>query len=138
MTNYVEKLSIFYKNPSAPKTCMDLVLRAERVYNLLGVPHNVAVVDRIAVIIKQPTLATSSAIQIAALTNPALTRKYEEFKKYVSLVDEQFKVELTSRQKKYVPNKYNRGSDGKQHQHNNNNTNQNKAIGAKQHHNNSI
>jgi hypothetical protein len=35
VTNYVEKLSISHRNPNAPKTCMDLVLRAERVYNLL-------------------------------------------------------------------------------------------------------
>ena len=116
---------------------MDLVLRAECVYNLLGVPHNVAVIDQIAVIIKQLPLATSSAVQIVALTNPILTRKYDELKKYVNLVDEQIKVELSSRQKKYVPNKYNRSNDGNQHQHNNDN-NQNKVTGAKQHHNNSI
>ena len=30
---------------------MELVLRAERVYNLLGVPHNVATVNQIVVII---------------------------------------------------------------------------------------
>ncbi len=79
---------------------MDLVLRAERVYNLLGSPHSVAVVDQIAVTIKQLPPSTSSAIQIATLTNPKLTQKYEELKKFVGLVDEQFKVQLTSRQKK--------------------------------------
>ncbi len=52
VTNYVEKLSISHGNPNSPKTCMDLVLRAERVYNLFGFPHNVAVIDRIALIIK--------------------------------------------------------------------------------------
>ncbi len=35
-----------------------------------------------------------------------INTKYEELKKYVSLVDEQFKTELASRQKKYVPNRY--------------------------------
>ncbi len=57
---------------------MDLVLRAERVYNLLGTPHNVDTADQIAVIVKQLPPATTSAIQIAALTNQALTRTYGE------------------------------------------------------------
>jgi hypothetical protein len=48
----------------------------------------VAVVDKIAVIIKQLPPATSNAIQIIALTNPKLTQKYEELKKYVGLIDE--------------------------------------------------
>ena len=77
---------------TAPKTCMDLVLRAERVYNLLGSPHNVNTADQIAVIIKQLPPATASAIQIAALTNKALTRTYGELKKFISLMDEQFKT----------------------------------------------
>ena len=76
---------------------MDLVLRAKRVYNLLGAPHNVASTNQIVVIIQQLPPATSSAIKIAALTNPALNTKYDELKKYVSLVDEQFKTELAGR-----------------------------------------
>ena len=116
VTNYVEKLSVSHRNPTAPKTCMDLVLRAERVYNLLGTPHYIDTANQIAVIIKQLPPATTSAIQIAALTNPALTRTYGELKKFISLMDEQFKTEMTSRQKKYSTNNYNRNSDGKQHQ----------------------
>ena len=46
---------------------------------------------------------------------------------YIALVDEQLEAELSSRQKKYTPNKYSRDSDGNQ-QHNNN---QNKSINAK-------
>ncbi len=95
---------------------MELVLRAERVYNLLGAPHNVATANQVAVIIQQLPPVTSSAIKIVALTNPALNSKHEEPKKYVSLVDEQFKTELASRQKKYVPNRNNR-SDANRHQH---------------------
>jgi hypothetical protein len=116
---------------------MDLVLRAERVYNLLSVPHNVDTANQIAVIIKQLPPATTSAIQIAALTNPAITRTYGELKKFISLMDEQFKTEMASRQKKYATSKYDRNSDGKQHQQNKTNNN-NKSVGAKQHHNNSI
>ena len=112
MTKYVETLSISHKTPSAPKTCMDLVLRAERVYNLLGVPHSVATADRIVVIIKHLPPATASAIKIASLTNPTLITRFEELKKYVTLVDEQFKIELATRQTIYVPNRYNR-TDGK-------------------------
>jgi hypothetical protein len=82
---------------------MDHVLRAERVYNPLGVPHNVDTVNRIAVIIKQLPLGTTNAIQIAALTNPTLIRSCDELKKYIALVDEQFKTELSSRHKKYIP-----------------------------------
>ena len=52
-------------------------------------------------------------------------------------MDEQFKTEMTSRLKKYTSNKYNRNNDGKQHQQHTNTSN-NKAVGAKQHHNNSI
>jgi len=137
VTNYVEKLSVSHRNPTAPKTCMDLVLRAERVYNLLGTPHYIDTANQIAVIIKQLPPATASAIQIAALTNPALIRTYGELKKFISLMDEQFKTEMTSRQKKFSANKNNRNSDGKQHQQNTNNNN-NKSVGAKQHHNNSI
>ena len=113
---------------------MELVLRAERVYNLLGAPHNVATANQIAVIIQQLPPTTSSAIKIAALTNPALNTKYDELKKYVSLVDEQLKTELASRQKKYVPNRYNR-SDANRHQHQGT---QSKSAGAQQQHNNSI
>ena len=43
--DYIKKLSISHKEHKAPKTCMELVLRAERVYNLLYVPHNVATAD---------------------------------------------------------------------------------------------
>ena len=74
--------------------------------------------------------ATSSAIKIAARTNPALINKNEELKKYVSLVDEQFKTDLASRQKKYVPNRYNR-ADTNRHQHQGT---QSKSAGAQQQH----
>jgi hypothetical protein len=134
VTDYIKGLSISHRDPKTPKTCMDLVLRAERVYSLLGVPHNVATEDQIAVIIQQLPPATSSAIKIAALTNPALIKKYEELKKYVSLVDEQFKTDLANRQKKYVPNRYNR-ADTNRHKHQGT---QNKSAGAQQQHNNSL
>ena len=51
VTDYIKNLSISHRDPKAPKTCMELVLRAERVYNLLGVPHNVVTADQIAVIV---------------------------------------------------------------------------------------
>ncbi len=73
------------------------MLRAERVYNLLGVPHNVATADQIAIIIQQLPPATSNAIKIAARTSLALVTKYDELKKYVALIDEQFKTDLLSR-----------------------------------------
>ena len=53
VTDYIKKLSISHRDTTAPKTCMELVLRAERVYNLLGAPHNVATENQIAVIIQQ-------------------------------------------------------------------------------------
>ena len=134
VSDYIKKLSISHRENKAPKTCMELVLRAERVYNLLGAPHNVATVDQIAVIIQQLPPATSSAIKIAALTNPALTSKYDELKKYVTLIDEQFKTDLLNRKKKYVPNRYNR-QDTNRHQHPHTQT---KSAGAQQQHNNSI
>ena len=87
VTNYIKKLTISHTEPHAPKTCMELVLRAERVYNLLGVPHNVATVDHIVVTIQQLPPANSSAIKIVALTNLALITKYDELKKYVTLID---------------------------------------------------
>ena len=52
VTDYIKKLSISHRDPTAPITCMELVLRAERVYNLLGAPHNVATANQIAVIIQ--------------------------------------------------------------------------------------
>ena len=104
MADYIKKLSISHREHKAPKTCMELVLRAKRVYNMLCVPHNVATVDQIAVIIQQLPPATSSAIKIAALTNLALISKYDELKKYVTLIDEQFKTDLFNRQKKFIPN----------------------------------
>ncbi len=42
VTDYIKKLSISHRDPTAPRTCMELVLRAKRVYNLLGATHNVA------------------------------------------------------------------------------------------------
>ena len=51
VTDSIKKLSISHRDPAAPRTCMELVLRAERVYNLLGAPHNVATANQIAVII---------------------------------------------------------------------------------------
>ena len=51
VSDYIKKLSISHREPKAPKTCMELVLKAERVYNLLGVPHNVATNDQLAIII---------------------------------------------------------------------------------------
>lgn len=97
VTNYFEKLSISHKIPNAPKMCIDLVLRDESVYNnLLGVPHNVDTIDQIAVIVKQLPPSTTSAIQISALTNPALMRRYDELKEYVTLVDERFKRSVKS------------------------------------------
>ncbi len=129
VSDYIKKLSISHREHKAPKTCMELVMRAERVYNLLCVPHNVATVDQICVIIQQLPPATSSAInKIAALTNPVLTSKYDELKKYVTPIDEQFKTDLLNRQKKFIPNKYNR-SDANRHQQKHA---QNKSVGAHQ------
>ena len=43
--DYINKLSISHREHKAPKTRMELVSRAKRVYNLLYVPHNVATAD---------------------------------------------------------------------------------------------
>lgn len=53
VTEYVDKLAVAHKNKKAPNTCVNLVLRAQRVYSLLGVPHSVSLEDHVAVVIKR-------------------------------------------------------------------------------------
>ena len=122
VTRYIDKLSVSRKQPKSPSTCMELILRAERVYALLAVPHNVSVIDQIAVIIKRLPTAASSAIELHAITKPSILCVYDDLKSFVKIIDDAFKKELGRKQSNYNSNNksgkkpYQHRNSSKQHQ----------------------
>ena len=91
VTEFVEKLSVSHRDPKAPYTCMELVLRAERVFSLLGHPLCVSVENQLAVVIKRLPTTVGNAIIIHSLTNHGVKSKYNDLKDFVKVINDAFK-----------------------------------------------
>ncbi len=105
---------------------MDMVLRAERVYNLLGVPQTVSVEGHIAV-------AATNSISIHALTNPNIERKCNDLKEFVKVIDDTLRKDLSTRQAaKIRPIGYKPNHHGSNFHEQDKNTNHNDKNGTQQ------
>ncbi len=93
ITEYVDNLSVSHRNPKAPHNCMDLVLRAERVFGLLGHPLCVSIENQLAVVIKRLPAAVGNAVNIHSLTNPNIKSKYIDLKDFVKVIDDTFTID---------------------------------------------
>jgi hypothetical protein len=132
VTEYVDSLTVSQRNPKAPKNCMDLVLRAERVFSLLGHPLCVDIENQLAVVIKRLPAAVGNAIKIHSLTNPNIKSKYIDLKDFVKVIDDTFAKDLMRKQNKFKATSY-KPYNGGSHR-NSNSTNQHR--GDQQRHNN--
>ena len=73
---------------------MNLVLRADRVFGLLGHPLYVSIENQLVVVIKRLLAAVGNAINIHSLTNHGIKSKYYDLKDFVKAIDDTFKKDM--------------------------------------------
>ncbi len=76
---------------------MELVLRAERVFSLLGDPLCVIIQNQLAVVIKRLPTVVGNAINIHSLINLGIKSKYIDLKDFVKVIDDAFKKDLSKK-----------------------------------------
>ena len=115
-----------------PHTCMGLVLRAERVFGLLGHPLCVSIENQLAIVIKRLPRAVGNVINIHSPTNPGIKGKYNDLKDFVKVIDDTFKKDISNKHAKFKHSAH-RPHNGNSHINNRNINNNNNRNGKRQH-----
>ena len=90
---YVNTLQINHRDPSAPKSGLDIINRACSVFSLLPAPDNFDVHTQIGHILQRLPVTQKDRITTDAILRPELLRDMSTFRTYVEAMDTSFKHE---------------------------------------------